>query len=26
VVAFLVSDDARWLTGQNIRAAGGLLA
>jgi len=25
VVAFLVSDDARWLTGQNIRAAGGLL-
>ncbi|HUZ56426.1 MAG TPA: glucose 1-dehydrogenase [Streptosporangiaceae bacterium] len=26
VVAFLVSDDARWLTGQNIRAGGGLLA
>lgn len=26
VVAFLVSDDARWLTGQCIRAAGGLLA
>ena len=26
VVAFLVSDDARWLTGQCIGAAGGLLA
>lgn len=25
VVAFLASDDARWLTGQSIRAAGGLL-
>jgi 3-oxoacyl-[acyl-carrier protein] reductase len=24
VVAFLVSDDARWVTGQNIRANGGL--
>ncbi len=24
VVALLVSDDARWLTGQNIRASGGL--
>jgi 3-oxoacyl-[acyl-carrier protein] reductase len=24
VVALLVSDDARWLTGQNIRACGGL--
>ena len=26
VVAFLASDDGRWVTGQNIRAAGGLLA
>lgn len=26
VVAFLASDDARWVTGQSIRAAGGLLA
>lgn len=25
VVAFLVSDKARWITGQNIRAAGGLI-
>ncbi|HEU5158510.1 MAG TPA: glucose 1-dehydrogenase [Streptosporangiaceae bacterium] len=25
VVAFLVSPDARWLTGQNIRATGGLV-
>lgn len=25
VVAFLVSEEARWLTGQNIRAAGGFL-
>jgi 3-oxoacyl-[acyl-carrier protein] reductase len=24
VVALLVSADARWLTGQNIRASGGL--
>ena len=24
VVAFLVSDDARWLTGQNIKPTGGL--
>ena len=24
VVAFLVSDDARWLNGQNIRPTGGL--
>ena len=24
VVAFLASDDARWLTGQNIRPTGGL--
>jgi 3-oxoacyl-[acyl-carrier protein] reductase len=26
VVAFLAGDDGRWLTGQSIRAAGGLLA
>jgi 3-oxoacyl-[acyl-carrier protein] reductase len=26
VVAFLASDDGRWITGQSIRAAGGLLA
>lgn len=25
VVAFLVSEQARWITGQNIRAAGGLV-
>ena len=25
VVAFLVSDDARWVTGQNIRANGGVI-
>jgi len=25
VVAFLVSDDARWLTGQNIHAGGGMV-
>lgn len=25
VVAFVVSDDARWLTGQNLRATGGAL-
>ncbi|MDR3633232.1 MAG: SDR family oxidoreductase [Isosphaeraceae bacterium] len=25
VVAFLVSDDARWVTGQNLRANGGLI-
>jgi 3-oxoacyl-[acyl-carrier protein] reductase len=25
VVAFLASDDARWLTGQSLRAAGGLI-
>lgn len=25
VVAFLVSDDARWLTGQNIHASGGMV-
>jgi 3-oxoacyl-[acyl-carrier protein] reductase len=25
VVAFLVSDEARWLTGQNIQAGGGLV-
>ena len=24
VVAFLVSDDGRWMTGQNLRASGGL--
>jgi 3-oxoacyl-[acyl-carrier protein] reductase len=24
VVAFLVGPDARWLTGQNLRASGGL--
>lgn len=24
VVAFLVSDDARWITGQNIRVNGGI--
>jgi 3-oxoacyl-[acyl-carrier protein] reductase len=24
VVAFLVSNSARWLTGQNLRATGGL--
>ena len=24
VVAFLASDDARWITGQNVRANGGL--
>ena len=24
VVAFLASDDARWITGQNIRINGGL--
>jgi 3-oxoacyl-[acyl-carrier protein] reductase len=23
VIAFLVSDDARWITGQNIRVNGG---
>jgi 3-oxoacyl-[acyl-carrier protein] reductase len=25
IVAFLVSDDARWLTGQNIQAGGGMV-
>jgi 3-oxoacyl-[acyl-carrier protein] reductase len=25
VVALLASDDARWITGQNIRANGGLI-
>ena len=25
VVAFLASDEARWVTGQNIRANGGLV-
>ncbi|GAA4443977.1 hypothetical protein GCM10023170_020970 [Phytohabitans houttuyneae] len=25
VVAFLVGPDGRWVTGQNIRATGGLL-
>ena len=25
VVAFLASDEARWITGQNIRANGGLI-
>jgi 3-oxoacyl-[acyl-carrier protein] reductase len=25
VVAFLVSDDAHWVTGQNIQANGGIL-
>jgi 3-oxoacyl-[acyl-carrier protein] reductase len=25
VVAFLVSEEARWLTGQNIRATGGMV-
>ena len=25
VVALLVSEDARWITGQNIRANGGLI-
>lgn len=24
VVAFLISDDGRWITGQNLRASGGL--
>jgi 3-oxoacyl-[acyl-carrier protein] reductase len=26
VVAFLASPDARWITGQNIQATGGLLS
>ncbi len=26
VVAFLVSDEARWITGQNIQAGGGVVA
>jgi 3-oxoacyl-[acyl-carrier protein] reductase len=25
VVAFLLSDEARWLTGQNIHASGGVV-
>jgi NAD(P)-dependent dehydrogenase (short-subunit alcohol dehydrogenase family) len=25
VVALLVSDEARWITGQNIRANGGMI-
>ena len=25
VVAFVVSEDARWLTGQNIHASGGIV-
>jgi 3-oxoacyl-[acyl-carrier protein] reductase len=25
VVAFIVSDQARWLTGQNIQASGGVV-
>jgi 3-oxoacyl-[acyl-carrier protein] reductase len=25
IVAFLVSEDARWLTGQNIQAGGGMI-
>jgi NAD(P)-dependent dehydrogenase (short-subunit alcohol dehydrogenase family) len=25
VVAFVVSDEARWLTGQNIHAGGGMV-
>jgi 3-oxoacyl-[acyl-carrier protein] reductase len=25
VVAFVVSDEARWLTGQNIHAGGGIV-